>query len=394
MVPLQPASIELLIVQASPFCNIDCDYCYLPHRSDTRRIDVPTVQRVIKSAFDNKLVGESLTVVWHAGESLAVPLSFYESVLAAIDALDLPEIPIIHHFQTNGMLLDESWCKFIERNGIRVGVSIDGPADLHDRHRKDRLGRGTHSQTMRGIQKLRDYDIPFHIIAVITKESLSRADDIFDFFATSGAYQVGFNIEEQEGIHTTSSLKAQGTDETIRLFWQRLYKRYKNGEAAFTIREFDRACHALAVAPVDTNGFGYRNCQVVPLSIVSVDSDGNISTFSPELLGTKSDRFGHFIFGNINSGDIASILNSDSLRAVTAEIENGIRECERVCQYFKLCGGGAPSNKYGEHGSFASAETMYCRHTIKAPLDVVLTDLEEALQILPAGKAIRSTGVA
>ena len=118
------------------------------------------------------------------------------------------------------------------------------------------------------------------------------------------------------------------------------------------------------------------------MSILSVDCDGNISTFSPELLGTKSRRFGDFVFGNIDNGEITAILDSEKLKAVLAEIEAGIRECgERVCQYFKMCGGGAPWNKYGENGSFASAETMYCRQIIKIPIDIVLGDLENALRI-------------
>ena len=198
--------VQLLIVQASPFCNIDCDYCYLRSRSETRRIQIATVQHLIKSIFRNNLVREKLSVVWHAGEPLTLPLSFYESVFSAIRDIGLSEAQITHHIQTNGMLISDQWCEFIKQHGIRIGVSIDGPAELHDRHRKTRLGRGTHTQAMQGVEKLRAHGIPFHVIAVITPDSLSRVDEIFDFFDACGAYQVGFNIEEQEGIHTVSTL--------------------------------------------------------------------------------------------------------------------------------------------------------------------------------------------
>ena len=351
-------------------------------------MEAATVAHVVETVFRNNLIGDHLTIVWHAGEPLAVPLLFYKEAFRAIEALKL-DVNVVHHFQTNGMLIDDAWCEFIKEYDIRVGLSIDGPAELHDLHRKDRRGHGTHSTAMKGLRTLRDNDIPFHIIAVITHDSLSRVDEIFEFFLATGAYQVGFNIEEREGIHTTSSLSKDGTDDRVLLFWKRLHERYQKSESELRIREFERAYQALAVAPVDRRArYVNHNTQVQPLSIISIDFNGNISTFSPELLGAKSFEFGDFIFGNIHTGDVRSILSLEKFKAVAAQIESGIRECEKVCEYFMLCGGGAPSNKHGEHNTFAAAETMYCRHTIKAPLDVVLADLESALRLPQAARTV------
>src|SRR5207237_3768231 len=108
--------------------------------------------------------------------------------------------------------------------------------------------------------------------------------------------------------------------------------------------------------------------------------EGNFSTFSPELLGMKSEIYGDFYLGNVLQQDFLEVAESDKFKRIFADIETGVRLCAETCEYYSLCGGGAPSNKYYENCSFATAETMFCRYTIKLPLDIVLADLEADLK--------------
>jgi uncharacterized protein len=78
---------------------------------------------------------------------------------------------------------------------------------------------------------------------------------------------------------------------------------------------------------------------------------------------------------------LLSIKSNPGFIRIADEIQEGMRMCQESCQYFSYCGGGAPSNKYYENGSFASMETMYCRHTVQLPFDIVLADLEKTLLI-------------
>lgn len=175
-------SLEILILQPTPFCNINCDYCYLPNRNDTHRMSVETIKAAIQTVFDAGLIKEQLSVVWHAGEPLILPVAYYELAFAAVHDLVKESCEISHSFQTNGTLINDEWCKLFQRPPVRIGLSIDGPEFLHDRHRKTRSGRGTHAQIMRGVQCLREHEIPFHVIAVISEDSLNHADAIFEFF--------------------------------------------------------------------------------------------------------------------------------------------------------------------------------------------------------------------
>jgi radical SAM protein with 4Fe4S-binding SPASM domain len=84
------------------------------------------------------------------------------------------------------------------------------------------------------------------------------------------------------------------------------------------------------------------------------------STFSPELLGLKSVAYGDFVMGNVRHDDLASIASSARFQRISRDVEDGIAQCRAECEYFGLCGGGSPSNKYFENGTFASTGTLHC----------------------------------
>jgi len=376
--------ITLLILQPSPFCNIDCDYCYLPHRTSTRRMPMPVLESAIEKTFASELVRGELTIIWHAGEPLAVPMSWYAEALRTIRRIAPEQAEIRHSVQSNGTLLNQAWCDFLRDNRIAIGLSIDGPAFLHDTHRKTRRGEGTHAAAMRGLRLLRENGLPFHVIAVITREALGHAEEIHDFFEAEGVQRLGFNIEEVEAGHAQSSLGTEH-DARVREFYETIYHRQK-ARRTMEIREFAAASQKIrAGISLREFDFPWFNEQVRPFGIVSVDCEGNFSTYSPELLGMTLQPYGDFSFGNVTHGHFAEALETEKFQAVLADIQAGIRRCAETCAYYGYCGGGAPANKYYENGSFASTETMYCRYSVQLPLEIVLADIERDLQIAPRG---------
>jgi uncharacterized protein len=366
--------VRLLILQPTPFCNLDCSYCYLPDRESTRRLSLETIERLCARLFTSSLVGPELGIVWHAGEPLAVPVDFYAAALRTIDDLNVSNCQVIHSMQTNGTLITPAWCEFIEAQRIRIGVSIDGPAFLHDRNRLTRAKRGTHARVMRGIDLLRQYGIPFHAIVVLTREALEYPDEIFEFFIEQGVRQIGFNIDEAEGVHRVSSIAGSDGEIAYRRFMTRMFERVTAAGDVLRVREFERARMAIIQ---ESEG---RNDQVVPFGVLSVDCEGNFSTFSPELLGQRSGEYEGFVFGNVLHGGFELAWENGAFRKAHREIVAGVEKCRTGCEYFELCGGGAPGNKLFENGSFASMETTYCRCCIQVPIDVVLADLEASLR--------------
>lgn len=341
------------------------------------------IARTIEKVYAADLVAGPLTLVWHAGEPLAVPVSYYEQAFAAVRGSMPAGATVRHCMQSNGILLNERWCEFIKTQGISIGLSIDGPAFIHDAHRKTRQGKGTHEAALRGLRLLQSHHISFHVISVITCDSLPHAEEIYRFFADLGVVQVGFNIEEVEGENAVSSLGASSAEaQRIRAFMETIFRLQKADGGRARVREFDAALEKLrsgmSLRDLD---FPYFDEQVRPFGILNVDCEGNFSTYSPELLGMHLSKYGRFIFGNVPEDDFVSVVTPDEFRAVFEDIVAGIRKCRDSCAYYGYCGGGAPANKYYENGSLATTETVFCRHSIQLPLNLVLSDLEQGVTL-------------
>jgi uncharacterized protein len=115
-----------------------------------------------------------------------------------------------------------------------------------------------------------------------------------------------------------------------------------------------------------------RNIQVEPLAMINVDSHGNVSSFSPELLGLRHADYADYLLGNINTHSLAEIHETCLRSALFRDIQAGVDACSAGCPYFSVCGGGAPVNKLFENGSFTGTVTSYCTLTQIVPTDLIL----------------------
>ncbi|MBE9070730.1 GRRM system radical SAM/SPASM domain protein, partial [Leptolyngbya cf. ectocarpi LEGE 11479] len=224
--PKNYGPVKLVIIQPTTFCNLDCDYCYLPDRHLKFQFSLDLIEPIFVNLFQSQFLDSEFTVVWHAGEPLTMPIDFYRSAFDKIEELnyDLPSgLRLISHaIQTNATLINQDWCDFINLYQVRIGVSLDGPAFLHDAHRKTRKGLGTHAGTMHGIQLLQQNNIPFHVITVLTRDALDYPDEMFQFFVEKNIKQVGFNIDEMEGVNESSSFATDGCESQYKAFMQRM----------------------------------------------------------------------------------------------------------------------------------------------------------------------------
>ena len=385
-IPATPTEVEqlflsLLVIQPSPFCNINCDYCYLPDRTNTHRMDFDVLQKTLERVFESGLVGAPFTLLWHAGEPLAVPLKWYQTAFELIGKFPGTKEFVEHNFQTNGTLVNDAWCDFINENKIVVGVSIDGPEFIHDHHRKTRKGEGSHAKAMRGYKKLKDAGCNPGVVSVISDIAVDHPDEIYDFFIENDIDAVGFNIEEIEGANETSSLgRPVDGDERMRAFLTQFYLRNKADGFPIRVREFDTArTNILNPFDFQTPWGSYYNSEVDPLGMVNVDCYGNFSTFSPELLGQPTEKYGTFNFGNVIKQGLFEATVNPAFQKVLEDIEAGNKKCAETCPFWKGCGGASPSNKYYENGTFDSTETSNCRSTVQIPMQIVLDDLGKTM---------------
>jgi len=232
---------------------------------------------------------------------------------------------------------------------------------------------------MRGISRLRQHEVPFSVISVLTKESLNAPDAIWRFYRSNGITHVGFNIDEQEGDHEMSSLKPSEHLTAFREFMSRIAE-LQERDPAIEVRELDAMRRHLA-APSTAE---VKKSDNRPGALLNIDVDGNLTTFSPELLGSVHSRYGRFAWGNVHVDSWGQFTKNAQFERAYADIKAGVELCRDVCPYFAVCGGGCPSNKLAEHDTFVAAETKSCRFHVQAVADVVIERLERQIGQRPA----------
>jgi len=366
-------ALTLFVLQSTGFCNINCDYCYLAGRDDRRVMSDEVLEASIKGIFESVFSLKRFTICWHAGEPLAAGIDHYKRALDYIDKHNFMRAEIILSVQTNATLINDEWARFFKEHHFQVGVSLDGPQRIHDAHRVKRSGGGTFAETIRGIEFLKKYDVPFHVISVVTPDSLINPNDFYDFFEGLGIKNLGLNVEESDGENTHGAFGSNVLDAQLREFILGLCSVWRERRYSIAIREFGFYYQLLK-----EKGYNRTSPQdAAPFSIVNVSIDGDFSTFSPEMLGVETS-YGNFNLGNIMEMQFDDAVYSSKFQSILRDVEIGAEMCASECEYFPVCGGGVPSNKYFENGSLKTTRTRSCETNVKMFADAVLDMVESS----------------
>jgi uncharacterized protein len=338
-----------------------------------------TVIEAVRNKVFLRLAPDSRpTIVWHAGEPTVAPISWYEHAYELLT----PVAPAGATFsiQSNGVSISDEWIDFLTRTDTQIGLSIDGPQRYHDARRKTRAGRPTWALVVRSLRRLQSAGISPNVISVLHPQALSAAKEYYQFYRDNDINQVSFSIDEAEGANTASSF--DGFDYKPRMVGflnELLNLAFADGYPLY-IREIERIARGLAAGEVSENE------QVEPWKVIVVAANGDVTTFSPEFMETKSALHNNFCFGNILEHQFEEIADNIFLKRTSDEIRQGTETCRIGCRYFAICGGGAPVNRMFENGTLISGETSFCRLSIQAPADALLAFLgnKERLPTLPA----------
>ena len=123
-----------------------------------------------------------VTVAWQGGEPTLMKLDFFRRAVELVEKYRRPGQIVQHTFQTNGLLLDDDWCAFFKQHDFLVGLSVDGPRELHDTYRVDRRGQGTFDLVMRGWRHLRKHEVDFNILCTVNAANQHHGRAVYRFF--------------------------------------------------------------------------------------------------------------------------------------------------------------------------------------------------------------------
>jgi uncharacterized protein len=288
----------LIVLQPTPFCNIDCKYCYLPDRSNATIMSPMVIERVAAEILSSDDVEFPAVFLWHLGEPLAVPRNYYNEAFAIFNRVnERYGREFSHSFQTNGTLIDDHWVDLILRHSVRIGLSVDGPAFIHDRQRITRSKKGTHADVMRGIGLLQATKVPFGTISVLTDFTLDYAEEMYRFFVDHNIDDVAFNIDEIDGLHQQTSFAEPASVGRYRQFMLRMLELCSGPAGQLKIREIWTTLRTLSVG--HENPYNTTN---QPLRIINISTNGDFSTFCPELRAARSKTYSDFVLGNLVTG--------------------------------------------------------------------------------------------
>jgi len=253
--------MHLLIKPASGLCNMRCTYCFycdaMAHRAQPSYgiMSIDTLQGILRQALTTQ--DPDLTVAYQGGEPTLAGLDFFKASIELEKQFNTRRIPIHHALQTNGLLIDGDWAVFFKENHFLIGLSIDGPKDIHDLNRPDTFGAGTFSRALKAARLLDTYGVDFNILTVLSAPVAHHIEQVYAFFKKQGFRYLQFipcldGLGESPGSHPFSLTPALYGDALCRLFdlW---YRDLVSGRY-ISIRQLDNYVQMAAGYPPESCG--------------------------------------------------------------------------------------------------------------------------------------------
>ena len=341
-----------MLKTVSEDCNLACDYCYY---STCRGRPLPKHQHIDQAPLI-KAVREYLSLsrgsaqfVWHGGEPLLAGADFFKDVVALQARHAPPNTVIRNALQTNGTLLNEDWARFFRQYHFLIGVSLDGPGEVHDARRVTATGRGTYDLVMRNILHLRQHAVEFNILTVLHQGNVGKPRELMAFYSCMDFNYVQFipGMDFRANSPETPARYLITAEEYGGFLCETFDIWYNDGTPRMSVRFFDSM---LSVYVGRTAGVCTHcpTCSQNPI----VERDGDV--FPCDFYMGKQYRL-----GNTVENSLQDILDSPAYRDFLRRKEELPEPCRR-CPHRGLCHGGCPRNRAWDSSGRATAPDYFC----------------------------------
>jgi len=203
-----PQGIHVVAKPIGPVCNLTCEYCfYLEKQSLFGPGEQYRMSDSVLSAFITNYITSQPTpiveFVWQGGEPTLLGIDFFKRVMELQKPFSGTK-SITNSLQTNGTLLNEEWCRFLKIHKFMVGISLDGPKEIHNRYRKDKKGNGTFDWVYRGLTLLQKHKVEYNVMACVARETAAYPLEVYRFFKDTGVEFIQFTpiVERLPDAHS------------------------------------------------------------------------------------------------------------------------------------------------------------------------------------------------
>lgn len=341
MIPFQ-----LLLKPAGADCNLDCRYCF--YRKTSRlfpgnvhpRMNRQVLEEIIRQYLKFRFPVSVFS--WQGGEPTLCGLSFFKEAVRLQQKHGREGQIVNNSVQTNGLLLDEEWCRFFAEYKFFVGLSLDGPADLHNRYRGSSQRKG-----MEAAAALSRSGVEFNILTVLTADSAGRARQLFHWFLQNGFYHLQFipclePVPEERKIASFSISAGEYGNFLCELFdaW------WDNGDWNVTVRTFESVLEILAYGKT-------HYCVFSPLCAGYLVVEHNGSLYPCDFFVRKET-----FLGNLLQQPLAEIYRSSGGKNFSARKSDLPEDCQE-CKWLRFCYGGCQKDRIAPGGGPAR-KTYFC----------------------------------
>ena len=332
--------MHFTIKPVSYVCNLKCDYCfYLPKGENLLHKGLMTdeVLEALIVKYIKACAGNRVYFTWQGGEPLLAGKKFYEKAFALQQKHARGKI-IENAIQTNATLLDDEFCELFKQHNCLMGVSIDGPQELHDALRKDKRGHGTYQQVIAGIELLKKHDIPFNTLTCINAANYQQPLAVYNALKELGSTFMQFSEvvettpENSDFSHVPSTYTAKPfslSKSAYGTFMSEIFRYWVAHDiGTIHVRQFETFISRVL-------GGGHLSCvfeDKCPDNFV-LEANGDIYECDQAVYPT-------YKIGNILTSDLTK-LHSERINVVKHNLSNQCHECP----YLALCSGGCPKHR-------------------------------------------------
>jgi serine-type anaerobic sulfatase-maturating enzyme len=337
-----PRITSLLVKPASAVCNLDCEYCFYleratgPYQGRKRTMSLATLERLVSGYLACSFPLSAFS--FQGGEPTLAGLDFSRALVKLQQQYGRPGQTIANSMQTNGILLDGAWCDLFKKYSFLIGLSLDGPEDVHDRYRVTRKREGSWTRVMSGLRQLQRHDVDFNILCVVSQANVARAVEIYRFFRALGVERMQFiplAEFEPDGTPLSSTISA----DEYGAFLCEIFEEWWPERTRVRVRFFDNLAEAIAGVKPGCCTM-HESCD----SYVVVEYTGDVypCDFFVET-GWK--------LGNVAADSWPEIARRQRRLTFASKKLVPHAECS-VCEYQQICHGGCPKLRHAQNGRF------------------------------------------
>ena len=377
-----PLRFNMMFKPIGSVCNLDCSYCYYLDKkkmfADNSVMPMSLLEKIIKDYIQINN-NEQIVFDWHGGEPLLLGVDYFKKIVDIQNKYKCGKY-VYNTIQTNATLMNDDFAKFFKDNGFLVGVSIDGPQDIHDKYRKDKDEHPTFIKVMRGIELLHRYEVDFNTLTTISKAGEGRGLEVYLFLKSIGSHYMQFMPVLEHVNPLDNSIVYPDNEKSELTSWS--VEPLEYGKYMCDILDYwvKHDVGEYFVSLFDSTLANY--CGVNPGTCVYAETCGVNAVVEHNGDVFPCDHFVYqgFKMGNLNDTSLEKLMSSDMITSFGIDKRNSLpSQCIR-CRYFFTCHGECPKHRFsktktGERGLNSLCNGLFYFYSHVEPYMIKMKEL-------------------